>query len=285
MRRFETGPDFIGIGVQRAGTSWLYQCLLEHPQIFMPRKEFHFFDRQHEKGINWYVQQFEGSEKDQLRGEYTPDYLSSSSAIQRIHEYNPERKLLIVLRNPFERAYSGYRLFQSHGHLGGKSFKEALCAQPELLQKSLYSGQLDLLFKYFPRDQVFIGMFEDVARNPSAFFASVCSFLGINEGVRPQALGTIKNASGFASLQAKYRLPALQKAISRSRFRKLVEPAKNSRSLQAVKRGLIRLSRNRTDIYAVDAHTQQALISEIAELEGRLGINCSHWRDSAMIED
>jgi len=89
-------PDFIGLGAQKAATSWIHACLYEHPQIFMPAsKEIHFFSRHYSKDIRWYEEHFRSCQTNQLAGEFSPTYLYDPATPKRIHEWNPAVKLII----------------------------------------------------------------------------------------------------------------------------------------------------------------------------------------------
>ena len=97
-------PNFLVIGAQRAGTTWLYECLREHPEIFLPEtKELHYFDLNHEKGYEWYFQHFEGASEKAI-GEITPNYYQYPGAIEKAHALLPEAKFIFILREPKAKA-------------------------------------------------------------------------------------------------------------------------------------------------------------------------------------
>ena len=101
--------DFIGIGAQRSGTSWVYACLYEHPEICIPIKEIHFFSRpRYENGTLWYEEHFATCGVGKRCGEFSTSYLYSDVTAERIHKHYPEVKILAILRNPITRALSQY---------------------------------------------------------------------------------------------------------------------------------------------------------------------------------
>ena len=105
-------PNFLVIGAQRAGTTWLYECLREHPEIFLPEtKELHYFDLNHEKGDEWYFRHFEGASEKAI-GEITPNYYQYPGAIEKAHVLLPEAKFIFILREPKARAISQFALFK-----------------------------------------------------------------------------------------------------------------------------------------------------------------------------
>ena len=106
-------PDFIIIGVQKGGTTSLFNYLSQHPQISLSRvKEVHYFDVGYQFGVEWY-QQFFPLEKDRhgkLVGEASPYYIFHPLAAQRIKQDLPSIKIIILLRNPIVRAYSNFQM-------------------------------------------------------------------------------------------------------------------------------------------------------------------------------
>lgn len=101
-------PDFLGIGAQKSGTTWLYKNLIKHPQLYLPEtKEIHYFDWYFYKSINWYCQYFKSAKKTQVTGEINPCYSTlSEKKIKLIHKMNPKLKIILLLRNPIDRAWS-----------------------------------------------------------------------------------------------------------------------------------------------------------------------------------
>ena len=126
-------PDFLGIGVQKGGTTTL-QCLLEqHPAAFLPAaKELHYFSLHYALGEDWYRQQFTGAMPDQRCGEITPYYLFHPAVPARIQALLPQALLIVLLRDPVERALSQYFHSVRLG-LEPLSLEEALAAEEQRL--------------------------------------------------------------------------------------------------------------------------------------------------------
>ena len=102
-------PDFLGIGVQKGGTTTLQRLLEQHPDLFLPKqKELHYFSLHYGKGEAWYRQQFAAAAPQQRCGEITPYYVFHPQAPQRIHALLPQAKLILLLRDPVERALSQF---------------------------------------------------------------------------------------------------------------------------------------------------------------------------------
>src|SRR5690554_5673248 len=103
-------PNFIGIGPTKTATTWLFECLREHPQVFLPRaKETQFFARARYTGdLAEYESFFEGAERYPAVGEISPRYFASPDAVQRIHAVMPDVKLIVSFRHPVDRLESEY---------------------------------------------------------------------------------------------------------------------------------------------------------------------------------
>lgn len=114
---FHQAPDFLIIGAQKAGTTSLYNCLKQHPAVSAVRKkEIHFFSQHYRKGLPWYLDHFPLREDSILSGEASPFYLFHPQSARRIAETYPHIKLIIMLRDPVERAISHYHQQYRRGH-------------------------------------------------------------------------------------------------------------------------------------------------------------------------
>src|SRR5713226_9455088 len=174
--------DFIVPGAQKSGTTALHYFLKKHPQIMLPdRLEMHFFDdeeifaqpvnyellhRHFRRVPGFRLRQGFGGQAG-LAGEVTPSYLYWKPTMERIRNYNPQIKLIILLRNPIDRAFAHWNMqrFKDREPLG---FLDALKEEPRRIAQPLtiesrrfayvdrgfYSRQLDRVFKFFPREQV-----------------------------------------------------------------------------------------------------------------------------------
>ena len=100
--------DFIGIGVQKSATSWVFQSLIEHPEIQAGKeKEINFFNFKYQYGYHWYQNRFFDSEL--LTGEFSTQYFWDKNVPERIYQFNPDIKLILCLRNPVDRAFSQHQ--------------------------------------------------------------------------------------------------------------------------------------------------------------------------------
>jgi hypothetical protein len=185
------GPDFIGIGAQRSGTSWIYACLYEHPQICMPQKEINFFsrDRNWSRGIEWYERRFAECPVHTIAGEFSTSYLTEPEAPARIRDRYPDIRLLVSLRHPVDRAYSSYLNDIVAGVVSAETrFSRALDSHPEYVDGGRYVRHLRRYLDLFARDQILISFFEDARSEPLVAIRQIYRFLGAEPAFRPAML-------------------------------------------------------------------------------------------------
>ncbi len=189
--------DFIGIGAQKSGTSWVYACLYEHPEICAPVKEIHFFSRpRFEKGRGWYEHHFTQCAAGKKRGEFSTSYLYAKEAPERIHSFYPHAKLIAILRNPKERAYSQYRNAIKAGEIREKmSFEAYAKLEPSVYEQGLYAVQLDQYYELFSKEQLLVLIYEDSKKDPAAFIKKIYDFLGVDSSFVPSMLHSEVNVA------------------------------------------------------------------------------------------
>lgn len=191
--------DFLGVGVQKAGTSALDAYLRQHPALAMARvKEVHYFDdetafgRRPDAGHADYHRHFAPTVATALVGEITPSYMYWTDAPRRIWEYNPAMKLIAVLRNPITRAYSQWNMQRDRGR-EPLPFWEALQSERKRCREALpfqhrpysyvdrgyYTGQLRRLASFFPAAQLLVLRYEDLRDRPAPALDRICDFLGV----------------------------------------------------------------------------------------------------------
>jgi hypothetical protein len=225
-------PNFFIVGTGKAGTTSLYSYLRQHPQIYMsPVKEPAFFateirgknlsaplrhhvsvqsrklskilnDGEPVKPLGWiaeewndYLRLFSAVKGEKAIGEATPAYLWSATAAANIHSNVPEGKIVMILRDPAERAFSQY-LHQLSVGLTGATFREHLeqCARGgdrqlspvyPFLEVGLYHQQVKRYLDLFPRDQIRIYWYEEAWRDPASLLADIFRFLEVDPTFQP----------------------------------------------------------------------------------------------------
>jgi transposase len=196
-------PNFLIIGAMRCGTTSLARYLGTHPDVFVaPQKEVHFFDRNSARGLEWYAGQFSGATIERAVGEATQTYMYEDEAIHKVAETLPDARLIALLRDPVDRAYSHYWLNRS---LGSEplDFAQAVAAEPErvgsgdparrrtysYIDRGDYLRQLLHVCEHYPRSSLLVLLFEELRDRPEDIFRSVCRFLEIDDGFVPPNLG------------------------------------------------------------------------------------------------
>ena len=205
-------PDVIIIGAMKCGTTSLFRYLSEHPDFFPPKsKEIHYFDYNYDKGVDWYRDKFPTKIRKwkcrlkgqaMMTGEASPYYMFHPHAMRRIASLLPDVKLIVLLRNPVDRAYSHYHNEVRHGR-ESLTFEQALDAEPgrlageleKMLQdefyfsvhhghhaylaRGIYVEQLKACQPYFKREQFFIVDSENMSADLQGVYDTVCAFLGL----------------------------------------------------------------------------------------------------------
>ena len=194
--------DFVVAGAQKAGTTAINHYLKQHPQISMGKiKELHFFDNEElfkEPGVDYTIlhKQIEISPTALIYGECTPIYMYWEPAMRRIKEYNPEIKIIVILRNPILRAFSHWNMETSRNaeHL---SFYESILQEQERIlaerplqhrvysyaDRGFYSVQLNRIFNLFRRDQVLILKYESFYSRQPEELNKCFDFLGVDKNL------------------------------------------------------------------------------------------------------
>lgn len=191
--------DFVVAGTQKSGTTALDAYLRLHPEVGMANlKEVHFFDDEtvfarQPVDYSLYHNAFSPSARHKIRGECTPIYMYWHNAMERIWQYNPAMKIIIILRNPIERAFSHWNMERSR-NAEPLSFWDAICNERDRLQEALpfqhrvfsyidrgmYVEQLQKILDLFPKHNVLVFKHEALKENPQKVLAEVFNFLGVS---------------------------------------------------------------------------------------------------------
>lgn len=190
----QTHIDFIGIGVEKAATYWITNILREHPEIcFSKNKELAFFGEfdqhflkvknpRYERGIDWYLKYFDHCSTSSLKGEFTPTYLYSEKAAQRIKKHFPDVKLIVCLRNPTERAFSQYLHDTSTGVIKNEvTFENAIKQYKSYVEKGYYYKYLRIYLKYFPKKNIFVTTVDEIKKNNRKVAKNLYAFLNLKD--------------------------------------------------------------------------------------------------------
>ena len=200
-------PDFLGIGTQKGGTTYLHGLLQQHPQVLLAHpKELHYFSLHHGQGLDWYANHFAEAKAEQRCGEITPYYLFHPLAAERIHAVIPAVKLIVLLRDPVERALSQYfhsrrlglepleleaafaaeeqRLADAEAALNqGEAHRSH--QQHSYLSRSRYEQQLPRFEALFTPEQLLVLRSEALFERPQQLWEQVLAFLELDASPFP----------------------------------------------------------------------------------------------------
>ncbi len=203
-------PNFFIVGAPKCGTTAMNDYLEKHPEIFIPEiKEVHFFgsDLHFTKGAlrdpDAYLALFQGARESRL-GEASVWYLYSRSAATEIHAFNPDAKIIVMLRDPVDMLYSQHSQFLYNGNEDILDFREALAAEGErkagrripatahltdglfYSETVKYAEQVGRYFKTFGRDNVHVILYDDFRADLPGTYRETLRFLGVREGFAPE---------------------------------------------------------------------------------------------------
>jgi hypothetical protein len=185
----EIKPDFIVCGAAKSGTSSLICYLSKHPEIYVPetKGELSFFNRNYERGLTWYADAFANKKAGQIAGEKSVSYMTKSTLVaSRMYDLVPNAKLIFILRNPVERAYSNYRFDLSRGtpnDIVGKTFEEALKSSTgkRYLRIGRYIDNLRDYANLYDRDKMMVIIYEEYKKDPVTELNRLFSFLRVKQ--------------------------------------------------------------------------------------------------------
>ena len=192
-------PDYVGVGVQRAGTSRWHTMITAHPDaadvtdpVGREVKEIHWFDQpfagdadaRHSSYRAWF-----DAPEDKVIGEITPRYLYDLWPIDQLAQICPKAKILVFLREPLSRLTSALQFYGQRGiELDRDSVRESVW-------RGIYSAQIEYLLDCFPREQILFNIYEYSSANPEAELARLYRFLELDDSFVPEGLNNRVNGS------------------------------------------------------------------------------------------
>ncbi|MBD3759544.1 sulfotransferase domain-containing protein [Rhizorhabdus sp.] len=234
---------FLVAGVQKGGTSALFEYLRELPGLQLPAvKEAHFFD---DETIDWAAPDYHAyhglfADDERLRGEATPIYIYWPNSLERIARYNPKMKIILLFRDPIERAWSHWKMEyakRKETHPFAWCIREGRARLMDgdrsapghhrvfsYVERGFYGQQVERLFQLFPREQCILLRSEELNAAPSRAVGQICRFLGLPSpgDIRPRTVHAARAAAYPSRLEERDR--ALLSSLYRpdlARFEKL----------------------------------------------------------------
>ncbi|SNS55744.1 Sulfotransferase domain-containing protein [Ekhidna lutea] len=286
--REEKKIDFMIVGAHKAGTSSLFQYLLEHPQLAGHKSsEFVYFLRDdiYKNGLSKSFKLFSNPDTQYVIAKCAGQ-MYSQEAMKRLYEHNPEVKLIMLLRNPVDRAYSAFWFNISTGRESKNDFLEAFNTPPDsfedpilrrecdYLGRGLYFHHLKNILKYFPMENIHIGFFDDFKSDTKSYLQDVIHFMNL-EIYNEMDTSIVHNSkSGVRSKTlAKLIRPGQKKMITH------LFPDNLKRSL---KKHLRKINETKLNAPPLDTHLRERLIrfylEDIISLENLLNKKLDIWK-------
>lgn len=283
-------PSFILIGAQKAGTTWLWNNLKQHPELALPKaKEIHFFggSEMFRKGTDWYYQHFDGLDPSKMTGEasttylydYVPYWESPSGELRHddslpcipelVTKELPDVKILAILRNPVSRALSAYRHYTKSGKipLGFGPMEVALkIPMFRILELGFYAKYLKLWKQYVPPHRMRIFVFEDdVVKTPEKSIRQICEFLEIDPNFQPRKVeGRVHEGWSWTRCAINQQTVPLARSIASGRVGKIFDRYDFLKNGKAMREHM--------------SFFQDKYREEKKELENILGKNLDSWK-------
>jgi len=179
-------PSFLGIGPYKTATTWMHTYLEKHPDILLPvKKEINYFSFNYDNGWDWYLSHYHNQPQDiKCVGDISPSYFSHDQAPQRIAKMLPGAKLIIILRNPVDRAYSHYCMDLRLGKASDDIESEIF----QFIEDGLYFKHISRYLSFIPRSRLCVVLFDDLKKNPATFLKNLYESLGVDSGFHPPSL-------------------------------------------------------------------------------------------------
>jgi len=299
-----TMPNFLVIGAAKCGTDSLCHYLGQHPDIFIsPNREPNFFVAEGQDHIPYhgpgdvvalenmwvsdladYQSLFAGVTTETAVGEGTAWYIYFEDAPRRIRHHIPDAKLIAVLRNPVDRAYSAYTMLLRDGREPLVDFGAALDAEEERVKREwepiwyyarmgFYSRQLERYYSLFDRDQLRVVIYDDFDSNPQPVLRQMFEFLNVDHSFVPDT----SRRTNVSLVPRHHRLHHI--VAGEYRLKTVVKKLVPANARQAVKRPLV--NRNLTRPAPLNDEVRGRLVDlfrdDILETQDLLGRDLSHW--------
>jgi hypothetical protein len=283
-------PDFIVIGAGKCGTTSLFSYLQNHPQIYLcPKKETYFFLSEPNRSklkpwgaitdFNEYRSLFENAPENTIVGEISTTYYAHLASAQQIQAILPDVKIIAILRDPADRAFSDY---QMHFNLGNEKadFADLIIPENRYIKSGFYYRELMPFYQTFPVDHIKILFFDDLCRDPIAFMQDLCRFVGadpefvsqIDTSKKAREGGLPKNNRLHQLLSQKNPLRSIASSVL-----KLFVPLE---ARQKIRSNLIKNNTYKAKLSEAERKKAIKIYREdIIQLQGLIGKDLSSWLD------
>jgi len=198
----------IGIGAQKCASSWVHAVAGTHPEIGVSDpKEVDFFSYYFDRGYDWYDDHFRDGPRTRIRFECSPSYFHDPRSPARARAYNPDLKVLAILRDPVKRAFSNHMHEIVKGHIAPMTFEEGLANNPAYVEQGLYGTHIGAWLDAFDSGRVKVMFAEEIGASAEAAAVEVFDFFGVDPTFKSAILTERRNESDRA------RFPVLRSGL------------------------------------------------------------------------
>jgi hypothetical protein len=284
-------PNFIICGAAKSATTSLFSALNQHPSIYMPRiKEVDFFSHRYTENIETYKDYFLKAKNNQIIGEASPDYMFVKGSAKKIKKHLPDVKLIFILRNPVDRAYSNYLHKQRDGE-ENRTFEVAINEELMSLQisheqnlkygyleRGFYSRQLESFYNIFDKNQIMIIRFEEIEDDINIVCSRIFKWIQVDSMNINKSI-VFSNSASSARFQYLNKVirggGVIKKIVIKILPRKIYSPIK----WYFVNKNLQQLKNKSIPISVTKVRMMKIFDNEIERLSNLTGINFNTWRN------
>lgn len=197
-------PSIFLAGGQKCATTWLYYCLKEHPETFVPDQNIiNFFNINYYRGLNWYSYWYKDVKKEKAIIDTTMTYMRDPKVPQRIYNFNPNSKFIFSLRNPIDRAFSHYWHEKKKDKIDF-DFDEALFYSnvgnydlyENWIKPGFYYDHINRFLEYFNMEQMHFILFDEIKNNPHKVLKDLYAFINVDNSFNPSLVNQKINVAG-----------------------------------------------------------------------------------------
>lgn len=265
--------DFLIIGAAKCATTWLQWALMASPDVWMPAPELHFFSREYDRGMGWYLDQFKERTDARVIGEKSNSYLTQPHAAERIEAHLPGVRLIVQMRDPVARAYSDYCMLLRRGEVSA-DIREYLdpdrAADGRFLADGRYAHHLKRFHDHFGRERILPLVYEDISSDPERHLDRVAQFLGLEAPPPVPETGRVKdrNTAIVPNRLRRLLLPV----------RPFIDPLRDTLPIRLLRNAVAR----KINYPPLPGDLEEKLVEfyrdEIEELRRMTGCDLSKWR-------
>jgi hypothetical protein len=264
------------VGAQKAGTTSLYEWLIQHEDIYgeSALKDYPFFidEALYSKGVTYFEDQFKQAKNEKIVISGCVDYIENLESLERIKFYNPEAKIILLLRKPEDRIRSAFNFLRQLGKEENDDINIAIQNDKEYIERSLYGKKLEYLFRIFKSSNIKIIFFEELIENPEAVVDNTICFLGLKtiEDIK------IFNANKTKNVKFKRLNKVLFDKSSNSFLRSIFKNVFSPNSRVKIRRTIKNLNTRKKDALInqeLNSHYKNVLQEDLKNIKKYIEIN------------